>query len=125
MKTTLTMDTLYKSGVPERLERRDRPEDFSPAEYRQLAVKQVVDSAGAVSYILVLYQGWWDEAEKEPKHGRQLMEAPYDSQSAAEEAYRILADSLISQGYIYAFIHPGPFGQDVRVKYRVLKPLVA
>jgi hypothetical protein len=50
------------------------------------------------------------------------MEAPYDTKSAAEDACRVLVDSLVSQGYIYAFIHPGPFGQDARVKYRVLKP---
>jgi hypothetical protein len=115
------MHVLYKSSDPEHLERRDRPEDFYTAEYRQLAVSQVVDDA-AVRYVLSVDQGWWNEAEKEPKHPRRLLEAPYDSESAADEAYRAQIDPLVSQGYIYSFTHPGPFGQDLRVKYRELKP---
>ena len=119
----LDMDMLYKTTDPEHVEHRDKPEDFAPAEYKQLVVKYGVGNDGAITYGLTVFQGWWDEASQEPKHNRVVIEAPYNSKADAEQAYREQLDSLVGQGFIYAFNHPGPFAYGPgRRRYRILKP---
>jgi hypothetical protein len=119
--TIIKMDVLYKTTDPEHLEHREKPEDFASAEYRQLVVKRGEGDDGTLTYLFTVFQGWWDEAAKEPKHSRQIVEIPYNSRAAAEQAYKDQLDSLIAQGFIYSFIHPGPFLDHERQKYRVLK----
>jgi hypothetical protein len=119
----LDMDMLYKTTDPEHLGHRDKPEDFAPAEYRQLVLKSSIGDDGALAYRLTVFQGWWDEVSQEPKHNRPVIEAPYNSKADAEQAYREQRDSSVGQGFKYAFIHPGPFPYEPgRRRYRILKP---
>jgi hypothetical protein len=118
----LDMHMLYKTTEPEHLERRDKPEDFAPAEYRQSVLKDGVGDDGALAFRVTVFQGYWDEASKEPKHNRPVIDAHYDSRAEAEHAYRDQLESLVGQGYIYSFIHPGPLPYESgRRRYRILK----
>jgi hypothetical protein len=120
--TILSLDTIYANPDPEHLQARDRPEDFAPAEYRQLVIMRRVNENG-VSFILLVNQGWWDEVGKEPKHNRQLAEIPSATQEELEAAYKAQLKALISQGYIYAYYPPNPFinPNEKQIRFRVLK----
>ena len=113
--------TLYRTPRPDHvLEHRNTPEDYSSAEYRELAIKREADEEGVISFVLYVFQGWWDEAGKEAKHSRTTIRVPYVSLAAAEEAYRVQLKALAKQGYIYSFV-PMPPIYPTEMKYRILK----
>jgi hypothetical protein len=97
------MRTTYKTKRPEHLERRDKPEDFTNAEYRQVVLQNKVGADGVRVLILEVNQGWWDDANKTPIHARTLLAAPYDSWDDAEKDYGKQIEKLIAEGYIHSF----------------------
>lgn len=118
-----TLQTLYKTPTPDHvIENPNSPEDFSSAEFRELAIEREADSEGVVSYVFSVFQGWWDEAERKPKPEQlpPLIRVPYVSLAAAEEAYHAQLKSLVKQGYIYSFV-PMPPNYPPESRYRVLK----
>jgi hypothetical protein len=116
-----SQQTLYKTPNPENLlEGATIPEDYAPAEYRELVIKREADSDEAVSYVLYIFQGWWDQGGKEPKHNRPTIQVPYTSLKAAEDAYSVQLKTRIKQGYMYSFV-PMPPSYPAEMRYQTLK----
>jgi hypothetical protein len=120
--TIISLDTIYANPDPEHIPAHDRPEDFAPAEYRQLVIMRRVNETG-VNYILLVNQGWWDAVGTEPKHNRPVAEMPFSTYEELEAAYKAQLKTLISQGYVYAYVPPAPFieSNEKQIKFRVLK----
>jgi hypothetical protein len=113
----LMQETIYRTNHPERLVKSDRPEDFTDAEYRQLFIRPATPSEDGV-YVVVVYQGWWSEAAKEPIHPRTLFSDYFATFEEADAAYEKHLSHVVSEGFVHSFMHV-PFPPDF-VSYRQL-----
>ena len=113
----ITQETIYRTDNPERLLKSERPEDYTDAEYRQLAIRPSTPSEDG-EYLFEVYQGWWCEAAKEPIHPRTLCSDCFATFDEADAAYDKYLSHIVSEGFVHAFMRV-PFPPDF-VSYREL-----